>query len=301
MKNITLLDEVWNTPLIKLERLATNPDVVIYAKMESHNPWWSVKDRPAYNMITEAMKRWDLKEWDTIVEATSWNTWIWLAMVGAIYGINVVLIMPETSTQERMDTMRAYWAELILTPWEEPFEYCRDLAKQLVQEKWYMNLDQFANDDNRKAHYKTTWPELWKQTDGTITHFVSAMWTTGTITWTGTYLKEMKPWIEIIWAEPTEESCIPWIRKWPEDYVPKIFNPKIPTQKITVSQKNAEDTARLLASKEGILCGVSSWGACWTALQVAQKLTSGVVVFIVCDSWNRYFSSWMYAQWSFCI
>lgn len=277
-----------------MKHLSPNPNVEIRAKMESHNPGWSVKDRPAYNMITQAMKRWELKPGDTIIEATAWNMWIWLAFVWKQLGLNVILTMPENSTAERVQTMKGYGAEVMLTPAEEPFEYCRDLATQLAKEKWYVNLDQFSNEDNRKAHYKTTWPEIWEQTWWNITHFVSVKWTTGIIVGTGKFLKEKKNDITIVWSEPGLCDCIPWTRNRPVDYVPDIYDPTIQDISIEGNQAWAEEAMRLLWHKEGIFCGISAWLWCWGAMQIAKQIESWCIVFIVCDNGSRYISTWVY-------
>ncbi len=290
----TILDTIWNTPLVKLQHLSPTPHVEIRAKMESHNPWWSVKDRPAYNMIKQAMSRGELKVWDTIIEATSGNTGIALAMVWWVLWINVILVMKENSTLERIATMRWYGATLILTPAEKWIIYARDHAAQLAKQHWYLLLDQFNNQDNQKAHYLSTWPELREQTAWKITHFVSAKWTTGTITGTGTYLKEKNPDIHIVWAEPWPWATIPGIRKRPEAYIPGIYNPDVVDQLMDVTQEDAEDTALLLGKKEWIFCGKSAWGACRTALQVAKQLESWLIVFIVCDTWSRYIASGLF-------
>ena len=242
-------------------------------------------------MINEALKRSDIKKGDTLVEATSGNTGIALALVSSLLGLDIKLIMPENSTKERIKTMRAYGADLILTPAEDGIEGSRDLAEKLEREKGYFMLNQFANDDNWKAHYKSTGPEIWKDTNGEVTHFVSAMGTTGTIMGTSTFLKKQNPNIQIIGAQPTDGSKIPGIRKWPEAYLPKIFNREKVDQVIEVSEQDARDTANLLAQKEGIFAGMSSGGSVAVALKVANQIDKGNIVAIICDIGDRYVSS----------
>lgn len=288
-KSIT--DFIGNTPLIEAKNIVQKEDVRLFLKLEGKNPGGSVKDRAAFNMINEALKRGDIKKGDTLVEATSGNTGIALALVSTLLGLNMKLIMPENSTKERIKTMRAYGAELILTPAEDGIEGSRDLAEKLNKEKGYFMLDQFANDDNWKAHYKTTGPEIWRDTNGEITHFVSAMGTTGTIMGTSTFLKEQNPNIQIIGAQPTDGSKIPGIRKWPEAYLPKIFNREKVDEVIEVSEQEARETANMLAQKEGVFAGMSSGGAATVALKVAAKIEKGVIVAIICDIGDRYVSS----------
>lgn len=288
-KSIT--DFIGNTPLIEAKNIVQKEDVRLFLKLEGKNPGGSVKDRAAFNMINEALKRGDIKKGDTLVEATSGNTGIALALVSTLLGLNMKLIMPENSTKERIKTMRAYGAELILTPAEDGIEGSRDLAEKLNKEKGYFMLDQFANDDNWKAHYKTTGPEIWRDTNGEITHFVSAMGTTGTIMGTSTFLKEQNPNVQIIGAQPTDGSKIPGIRKWPEAYLPKIFNREKVDEVIEVSEQEARETANMLAQKEGVFAGMSSGGAATVALKVAAKIEKGVIVAIICDIGDRYVSS----------
>ena len=291
----TLQDFVGNTPLVRLVRIpgADNDKRgnVILAKLEGNNPAGSVKDRPAISMIRRAEERGDIKPGDTLIEATSGNTGIALAMAAAVRGYRMVLIMPEDLSIERAQTMKAFGAELILTPKSGGMEYARDLADQMVREGKGVVLDQFANADNPRIHYETTGPEIWADTQGRVTHFVSAMGTTGTITGTSRFLKEVKPDVRIVGAQPTDGSRIPGIRKWPQAYLPKIYDPSCVDEMIYVSQADAEDMARRLAREEGLFCGISAAGACWTALQLAQNLTNATIVFIVCDRGDRYLST----------
>lgn len=287
----SITDFIGNTPLVEAKNILNKDGVRLFLKLEGKNPGGSVKDRAAFNMINEALKRGDIKKGDTLVEATSGNTGIALALVSSLLGLNMKLIMPENSTEERIKTMRAYGAELILTSSDDGIEGSRDLAEKLHKEKGYFMLNQFANDDNWKAHYKTTGPEVWKDTHGEITHFVSAMGTTGTIMGTSTFLKEKNPKIQIIGAQPTEGSKIPGIRKWPEAYLPKIFNREKVDEIIEVSEHEARETANTLAQKEGIFAGMSSGGAVAVALKVAAKINQGIIVAIICDIGDRYVSS----------
>ena len=291
----TIEDAIGKTPLVALQRIETTANTargnVILAKLEGNNPAGSVKDRPALSMIARAQERGEIKPGDTLIEATSGNTGIALAMAAAIKGYRMVLIMPEDLSIERVQTMKAYGAELILTPKSGGMEYARDLAGKMVQEGKGRVLDQFANPDNPRAHYETTGPELWEQTSGRITHFVSAMGTTGTITGVSRFMKEKRAAIQIIGAQPSEGSRIPGIRKWPTEYLPKIYDPSTVDDLIYVSQKDAEDMARKLAKQEGIFGGISAAGACWVALQVAQRVSNATIVFIVCDRGDRYLST----------
>ncbi|HET8694453.1 MAG TPA: cysteine synthase CysM [Aquabacterium sp.] len=291
----TLEDVIGKTPLIQLQRVpGADNDArgnVILAKLEGNNPGGSVKDRPAISMIRRAEERGDIKPGDTLIEATSGNTGIALAMAAAIRGYRMVLIMPEDLSIERAQTMKAFGAELILTPKSGGMEYARDLADQMVREGKGVVLDQFANPDNPRIHYETTGPEIWADTQGRVTHFVSAMGTTGTITGTSRYLKEVHPSVRIVGAQPTEGSRIPGIRKWPQAYLPKIYDPAAVDEMIYVSQSDAEDMARRLAREEGLFCGISAAGACWAALHLAQNLTNATIVFIVCDRGDRYLST----------
>jgi cysteine synthase B len=291
----TLEDAIGKTPLVRLQRIpGADNDArgnVILAKLEGNNPAGSVKDRPAINMIRRAEERGDIKPGDTLIEATSGNTGIALAMAAAIRGYRMVLIMPEDLSIERAQTMKAFGAELILTPKSGGMEYARDLADQMVREGKGVVLDQFANPDNPAVHYDTTGPEIWADTQGRVTHFVSAMGTTGTITGVSRFLKEKNPEVRIIGAQPQEGSRIPGIRKWPEAYLPKIYEPSRVDELIYVSQSDAEDMARRLAREEGLFCGISAAGACWAALQLAQTLSNATIVFVVCDRGDRYLST----------
>ncbi|HEY7787206.1 MAG TPA: cysteine synthase CysM [Casimicrobiaceae bacterium] len=287
----TLSDTVGNTPLVRLARLPGTTSNVILAKLEGNNPAGSVKDRPALSMIVEAEKRETIKPGDTLIEATSGNTGIALAMVAAMRGYRMVLVMPESQTAERVQTMRAYGAELVLTPKAGGMEAARDIAGRMRDEGKGAILDQFANPDNPLAHYRGTGPEIWRDTEGRITHFVSAMGTTGTIMGVSRFLKEKNPSIEIVGAQPEEGSSIPGIRKWAPAYLAKIFDPKRVDRTENVSQADAEDTARHLAREEGIFCGISSGGACAVALRVSRALENATIVFIVCDRGDRYLST----------
>jgi len=291
----TLEDVIGNTPLIRLQRLIS-PEIaargnVVLAKLEGNNPAGSVKDRPAISMIRRAEERGEIKPGDALIEATSGNTGIALAMAAAIRGYRMVLIMPEDLPIERAQTMKAYGAELILTPRSGGMEYARDLAEQMQRDGKGKVLDQFANEDNPRIHYETTGPELWRDTGGRITHFVSAMGTTGTITGVSRYLKEQSADIRIIGAQPAEGSRIPGIRKWPEAYLPKIYQPQSVDELVLVSQANAEDMARQMAREEGLFAGISAAGACWVALQLARSVENATIVFVVCDRGDRYLST----------
>jgi len=264
---------------------------VVLGKLEGNNPAGSVKDRPAVSMIQRAQERGEIKPGDTLIEATSGNTGIALAMAAAIKGYRMVLIMPEDLSIERAQTMKAYGAQLILTPKSGGMEYARDLADKMVAEGKGIVLDQFANPDNPRAHYETTGPEIWEQTGGQITHFVSAMGTTGTITGVSRYLKEKNPAVRIIGAQPTEGSRIPGIRKWPEEYLPKIYDPSAVDEMVYVTQNDAEDMARSLACKEGFFAGISAAGACHVAQEIARRERNATIVFVVCDRGDRYLST----------
>jgi cysteine synthase B len=264
---------------------------LLLGKLEGNNPAGSVKDRPAINMIRRAEERGRIKPGDTLIEATSGNTGIALAMAAAIRGYRMVLVMPEDLSIERAQTMRAFGAELILTPRSGGMEHARDLAEQMQRDGRGVVLDQFANADNPQVHYETTGPEIWRDTAGRVTHFVSAMGTTGTITGTSRYLKEMNPAVRIIGAQPSEGSRIPGIRKWPEAYLPKIYDPTRVDEIMLVSQSDAEEMARRLAREEGIFAGISAAGACWAALELARTASDATIVFIVCDRGDRYLST----------
>ena len=287
----TLADTVGNTPLVRLQRLPGATSNVILAKLEGNNPAGSVKDRPALSMITEAQKRGTIKPGDTLIEATSGNTGIALAMVAAIAGYRMILVMPENQTEERVKTMRAYGAELVLTSKAGGMEAARDIAAKMQDEGKGTILDQFANPDNPLAHYRGTGPEIWRDTEGRVTHFVSAMGTTGTIMGTSRFLKEKNPAILVVGAQPEEGASIPGIRKWPEAYLPKIFDASRVDRVENVSQADAEDNARRLAREEGIFCGISSGGACAIALRISRAVENATIVFIVCDRGDRYLST----------
>jgi len=284
----TIIDLVGNTPLVELTKLNPNPNVKIYGKLEGNNPAGSVKDRPALNMIRSAVERGDIKPGMKLIEATSGNTGIALAMIARLYGIEIELVMPSNSTKERTLTMEAFGAKVILL---DNIEKCRDYADEKGATDEYFLLNQFANPDNYLAHYKTTGPEIWRDTNQQITHFVSSMGTTGTIMGTSMFLKEANPAIQIVGCQPTEGSSIPGIRRWPTEYLPKIFDPSRVDRVLDVSQDEATAMARQLAKVEGIFAGMSSGGAAACAIRLAQELESGVIVFICCDRGDRYLSS----------
>ena len=287
----SILDLIGNTPLVESKVLNTNPNVKILFKLEGNNPGGSVKDRPAYNMIKSGLERGDFSKSTKLIEATSGNTGIGLAMIAGLFGLDIELVMPENSTKERVQTMRAYGAKVTLTPADVGIEGARDYAEAKVKNEGFQMLNQFANDDNWKAHYKTTGPEIWRDTEGQITHFVSSMGTTGTIMGTSTYLKEQNPKVQIVGVQPTDDSKIPGIRKWPQEYLPKIFNPEKVDIIMEVSEQDATEMAKRLAKDEGIFAGMSSGGAATVALRLAETLESGVIVSIVCDRGDRYLSS----------
>ena len=287
----TIEDTVGNTPLVRLQRLPGQTSNVLLAKLEGNNPAGSVKDRPALSMVVEAEKRGAIKPGDTLIEATSGNTGIALAMAAAMRGYRMVLVMPEHLSLERRGTMRAFGAEIVLTPKAGGMETARDVAERMRAEGRGIILDQFANPDNPLSHYRGTGPEIWRDTEGRISHFVSSMGTTGTIMGAGRFLKEKNPAIQIIGCQPSEGSQIPGIRKWPEAYLPKIYDAKRVDRLEYVSQADAEDTARRLASVEGIFAGISSGGACAVALRVAHEVENATIVFIVCDRGDRYLST----------
>ena len=295
----TLADYVGGTPLVRLTRLP-GADIeargnVILAKLEGNNPAGSVKDRPAISMIRRAEERGDIRPGDTLIEATSGNTGIALAMAAAIKGYRMVLIMPEDLSIERAQTMKAYGAELILTPKSGGMEYARDLADQMVAQGKGVVLDQFGNQDNPRAHYETTGPEIWEQTGGRVTHFVSAMGTTGTIMGISKYLKQQNPEIQIVGLQPSEGSNIAGIRRWPQEYLPTIFEPARVDRIIDIPQIEAEKTARQLARKEGISAGTSSGGAVWASIKLAEENPDAVIVCIVCDRGDRYLSTGLFS------
>ncbi len=291
----TIESAIGKTPLVALQRIGAAGNAqrgnVILGKLEGNNPAGSVKDRPALSMIQRAQERGEIKPGDTLIEATSGNTGIALAMAAAIKGYRMVLIMPEDLSIERAQTMKAFGAELILTPKSGGMEYARDLAEQMQRDGKGKVLDQFGNADNPRIHYETTGPEIWADTRGQVTHFVSAMGTTGTITGVSRFLKEKNPNIRIIGAQPSEGSRIPGIRKWPQEYLPKIYDPSTVDELMLVSQADAEDMCRQMAREEGIFAGISAAGACWVAQQIAQREKNATIVFIVCDRGDRYLST----------
>ncbi len=291
----TIEDAIGKTPLVALQRLgaaeAAARNNVILGKLEGNNPAGSVKDRPALSMIRRAEERGEIKAGDTLIEATSGNTGIALAMAAAIKGYRMILIMPEDLSIERAQTMKAFGAELILTPKSGGMEYARDLADNMAAQGKGRILDQFSNADNPRIHYETTGPEIWEQTGGKVTHFVSAMGTTGTITGVSRYLKEKNPAIRIIGAQPSEGSRIPGIRKWPQEYLPKIYDPSQVDELVYVSQGDAEETCRQMARSEGIFAGISAAGACWVAQEISKQVQNATIVFIVCDRGDRYLST----------
>ena len=291
----TLASTIGNTPLVRLQRMPGNTTKTILAKLEGNNPAGSVKDRPALSMIEGAEKRGDIKPGDTLIEATSGNTGIALAMVAAIKGYRMILIMPDNLSLERRQSMTAFGAELILVTKAQGMEGARDLADRMRAEGKGVILDQFANPDNPLAHYRTTGPELWNDTHGRITHFVSAMGTTGTIMGVSKYLKEKNPAIVIVGAQPAEGASIPGIRKWPEAYLPKIYDARRVDRVESVGQQEAEETMRRLAREEGIFGGVSSGGACAVALRIAREVRDATIVFVVCDRGDRYLSTGVFA------
>lgn len=284
----TIIDLVGNTPMVELRKIHTNPKVKIFAKLEGNNPGGSVKDRPALNMIRSAIERGEIRPGSKLIEATSGNTGIALAMIARLYDLDIELVMPSSSTRERTLTMEAYGATVTLL---ESIETCRDYAEAKAATGEAFILNQFANPDNYLAHYKTTGPEIWRDTEGKITHFVSSMGTTGTIMGCSRYLKEQNEKINIIGCQPTEESSIPGIRRWPKEYLPRIFEPERVDRIIDVSQEEATKMARRLAREEGIFSGMSSGGAASAAIKLANELTEGIIVFIACDRGDRYLSS----------
>jgi cysteine synthase B len=284
----TLIDLIGNTPLVEIKRLNPNPNVKIYGKLEGNNPGGSVKDRAALNMIKSALERGDIKPGSKLIEATSGNTGIALAMIACLYGLEIELALPSNSTKERTLAMEAFGARVTLL---DGIEKCRDYAEDKAANEGYYILNQFANPDNYMAHYKTTGPEIWRDTEHKITHFVSAMGTTGTIMGNSKYLKEVNPNIQIIGCQPTEGSSIPGIRRWPEAYLPKIFDPSRVDRVLDISEEEAVAMTRKMARQEGIFAGMSSGGALAGALKLAAELKEGVIVFICCDRGDRYLSS----------
>ncbi|HRM00371.1 MAG TPA: cysteine synthase CysM [Acidovorax sp.] len=295
MKYPTIEDAVGNTPLVALQRIGAQDNAargnVVLGKLEGNNPAGSVKDRPALSMIRRAEERGDIRPGDTLIEATSGNTGIALAMAAAIKGYRMVLVMPEDLSIERAQTMKAFGAELVLTPKSGGMEHARDLAEAMQKRGEGKVLDQFANPDNPRIHYETTGPELWEQTGGRITHFVSAMGTTGTITGVSRFLKEKNPAIRVIGAQPEDGSRIPGIRKWPQEYMPRIYDASLVDEQVSVTQDNAEEMCRRLAREEGIFGGISAAGACWVAQQIAARERDATIVFVVCDRGDRYLST----------
>jgi len=286
-----LVDLIGNTPLVELTRIPTKPRVQIFCKLEGQNPGGSVKDRAAYQMIKKALERGDIQPGDRLVEATSGNTGIALAMVANVLGLQMTLVMPDNSTRERVLSMEAYGAKVILTPAERTIEYSRELAEEMAEKQGYFILNQFANPDNYLAHYTSTGPEIWKDTHGKVTHFVSAMGTTGTIMGVSMFLKEMNPAVQIVGTQPTDGSNIPGIRRWSPEYLPKIFDASRVDQIIDVSQEAATSMTRRMAKEEGILAGMSSGGALYAAIELSKELDEGLIVCITCDRGDRYLSS----------
>jgi cysteine synthase B len=287
----SIADIIGNTPLVEITNIIKKPGVKVYGKLEGQNPGGSVKDRAAYNMIKGALDRGEIKPGIKLVEATSGNTGIALAMIARIFGIDITLIMPESATKERVQTMRAYGAEVVLTPAEKTIEYSREYAQSLVDQGGYLMLNQFGNPDNWGMHYQTTGPEIWRDTEGKITHFVSSMGTTGTIMGVSRYLKEQNPEVQIVGVQPTDGSRIPGIRRWSPEFLPAIFEPERVDRIIDVSQDEAQTTMKRLAREEAIFAGMSSGGATAAAAKLVGELDEGIVVCIICDRGDRYLSS----------
>ncbi len=287
---------IGNTPLVQLQHFPKKKNVTILGKLEGNNPGGSVKDRAAFGMITGALERGAIKKGDRLVEATSGNTGIALAMIARIMGLEMTLIMPDNSTRERVLAMEAYGAKVILTPASRTIEYSRELAEEMSTKEGYYMLDQFANEDNSRMHYKTTGPEIWRDTNGKVTHFVSAMGTTGTIMGVSRYLKEQNPSVQIIGTQPTDGSCIPGIRRWSPEFLPKIFDAKRVDRVMDVAEADARIYTKRLAKEEGVLAGMSSGGALSAAMRIADEIESGVIVFVVCDRGDRYLSSDLFGQ-----
>jgi cysteine synthase B len=292
---MTLEELIGNTPLVELQHIPTNKNVRILGKLEGNNPGGSVKDRAALGMIKGALERGEIKRGDKLVEATSGNTGIALAMIARIMGLNITLIMPDNSTRERVLAMEAYGAKVILTPSAKTIEYSRELAEQMAANEGYYILNQFANPDNYRMHYETTGPEIWRDTKGTVTHFVSAMGTTGTIMGVSRFLKEQNPAVQIIGTQPTDGSCIPGIRRWSPEFLPKIFERNRVDRIMDVKESDARIFTKRLASEEGVLAGMSSGGALSAAIRLSQEIDKGVIVFIICDRGDRYLSSDLFA------
>jgi cysteine synthase B len=291
-----LSELIGNTPLVELQNIPVKKTVKIYGKLEGNNPGGSVKDRAAYGMITSALERGSIKKGDRLVEATSGNTGIALAMIARIMGLEMTLIMPDNSTRERVLSMEAYGAKVILTPAARTIEYSRQLAEEMAKNQGYFMLDQFANPDNFTMHSKTTGPEIWRDTKGLVTHFVSAMGTTGTIMGVSRFLKEQNPAIQIVGTQPTDNSCIPGIRRWSPEFLPRIFDPARVDRIIDISEADARTFTKRLAGEEGILAGMSSGGALKAALEIAEEINEGVIVFIICDRGDRYLSSDLFSK-----
>ena len=290
--NRTIIDQIGNTPIVKSMVLNTNPNVSLYFKLEGNNPGGSVKDRAAYNMIKKALDRGDIDRNSKLIEATSGNTGIALAMIAGIFKLDIELVMPDNATKERVQTMKAYGAKVTLNA--DGIEGSRDYADAKVANEGYYSINQFSNEDNWKAHYNTTGPEIWRDTEGTVTHFVSSMGTTGTIIGTSTYLKEQSKAVQIVGVQPTDGSSIPGIRKWPEAYVPKIFDASKVDRVLEVSSEEAVAMTKRLAKEEGILAGMSSGGATAAAIRLANELEHGIIVSIICDRGDRYLSSGLF-------
>lgn len=286
-----LFELIGNTPLVELEHIPTNPKVKIFCKMEGQNPGGSVKDRAAYNMLRSALDRGDIKTGDKLVEATSGNTGIALAMVAKVLGLEMTLIMPDNSTKERVLSMEAYGSKVILTPAAKTIEYSRVLADEMRDKEGYFMLNQFANPDNYLAHYYTTGPEIWRDTEGKVTHFVSAMGTTGTIMGVSRFLKQVNPAVQIVGTQPTDGSSIPGIRRWSPEFMPEIYESSRVDRVIDVSQQQATEMTRRMAKEEGILAGMSSGGALHAAIELSKELEEGLIVCITCDRGDRYLSS----------
>jgi cysteine synthase B len=287
----SILDLVGNTPMVALKHISANPNVTIYAKLEGNNPGGSVKDRAAYGMIKGALDRGEITPGIKLIEATSGNTGIALAMIASLFGVEIELVMPEDATRERVLTMEAFGAKVILTPKDASMEGSIDYANEQVAKGGYLMLNQFANPDNYNMHYKTTGPEIWRDTQGTITHFVSAMGTTGTIMGVSKFLKEQSEKVQIVGCQPTEGSRIPGIRKWPEAYLPKIFDKSRVDRTMDISEEEARNMTRRLAREEGVFCGMSSGGSVSAAQRISQELDKGIIVCIICDRGDRYLSS----------
>ncbi|MBK8393277.1 MAG: cysteine synthase CysM [Saprospiraceae bacterium] len=286
-----LIELIGNTPLVEIQYLNSNPNVKVFGKLEGNNPGGSVKDRAAYGMISEALRRGEIKKGDKLVEATSGNTGIALAMIAQLMGIDMTLIMPANSTKERVLTMEAFGAKVILTDAEKGIEFSRDFADGMVENEGYIMLNQFGNPDNYGMHYRTTGPEIWRDTAGEVTHFVSSMGTTGTIMGVSRYLKEQNPEVQIVGVQPTDGSSIPGIRRWSPEFLPKIYEPSRVDRIIDVNQEEAITMTRRLVKEEGVFAGMSSGGAMHAAIKLANEIESGVIVSIVCDRGDRYLSS----------